>query len=179
MPATTPNSGAGYRPPAFALYEARFPDPGGDVVRWIHGWNGLVGAPATDVTLGARAPAGHALVTSASWASESVARIAALMAANGLDQPPMFSSASRLVEAALSESEWAPGTPVVDDRPVAVTTRALSTATVAYASGFAAAWRSEIAIRRVLRGQTRRYAADPFEPHPLDELAAQRADATP
>jgi hypothetical protein len=151
------------------------------VDRWIHGWNGLVGEPPTDVTLGAKAPVGRALVTSGSWTSESDARILALMAANALEGASVLSSAERLVETALRDSEWSPATLVVDALPIAVVTRRFFSATVAYpvdfASGFVAAWRGDVVIRRLLAAGAGDYAVDPFAAHALDELDRQLTES--
>lgn len=177
MPADTPRSGAEYQPPSFPLFQARFVDQDARATRWIHGWNGLIGTPAADVTLGAKAPGRRALVTSALWAWESDARISALMAANSLDEPSPLSSAERLVHVALRETEWTAATLVVDGHRATVMTGTFFTVQVAYSredtACFAAAWRGDIAVDRVDRTTTSEYPVDPFTPHSTSELAAQ------
>ncbi|WP_141396644.1 hypothetical protein [Microbacterium gorillae] len=172
-----------YQPPAFPLFEGRFADSDvGPVNRWIHGWNGQIGFPPTDVTLGVDTGDGRALVTSClPWNVESDPRIFAFMAANVLDGSARLSSAVELLDTALRDSEWARGTLLLDGQPIAVMRGAFHTASVAYslADGVhvTVAWRGDVSLARIGAEELRRYPADPLLPHSYDDLIAQQFEA--
>lgn len=171
---STPSNAVVYRPPALTVFEADAIDAGGEVIRWLQGWNGPVGESAIDVTLGMAASAGRALVTSSKWKSEFDSRIAAGIIAAHLDGPPPGIGAAHPVEEALDDSVWGISSLMVDDRKTPVRSGALFGVKVAYTigrgSGFAAAWFGEIKIRRVGRHSALGYATNPLAPHSYRDL---------
>lgn len=177
MPAATQSDSAAYQPPAFDLFEAHVFDDREDITRWLHGWNGLVGALTGDVTLGLSAPDARALVTSSDWASEWDARIAAGMIAAQLDGLPQGVDAAGIIRAALDNAVWQPSSLAVDGHAVPVLRATLFGRAVAHTSevgtGFAVAWRGDVTIRRVLPGGTGEYTADPLIAHSYEDLEKQ------
>lgn len=171
---STPSNAIVYQPPAFRVYEADAIDAGGEVNRWLQGWNGPVGESAIDVTLGMAAPAVRALVTSSEWESEFHSRVAAGIIAAHLAGPPPDIDVARPVDEALDDSVWGLSSLMVDDRKTAVRSGALFGVKVAYTvergSGFAAAWCGEIKIRRVVAHTARGYTTDPLTPHSYRDL---------
>ena len=178
VPGATQSNSAAYQPPAFDLFEARVSDASEDITRWLHGWNGLVGALPGDVTLGLSTPDARALVTSSEWASEWDARIAAGMIAAQLDGLPQGVDAAGIIRAALDSAVWQPSSLAVDGHAVPVLRATLFGRAVAHTSevgtGFAVAWRGgDVTIRRVLPGGTGEYTADPLIAHSYEDLEKQ------
>lgn len=171
---STPSNTVVYQPPAFRVYEADAIDAGGEVARWLQGWNGPVGESAIDVTLGMAAHAVRALVTSSEWKSEFDSRIAAGIIAAHLDGPPPGIDAAHRIDEALDDSVWGLSSLMVDDRKTPVRSGALFGVKVAYTiergSGFAAAWRGEMKIGRVVPHTSRGYATNPLTPHSYRDL---------
>lgn len=164
----------GYHPPAFPLYEAVFGE--GGVRRWLGGWNGLVTAPATDVTLAARTERGAALVTSARWneVTEARARAALLLPAFRVFAPS--TPIVEILRIADDDSWWEATTLIVDGRPSPAETAVVGGVTLTCCVDrsadvhVAVAATGAVGVRRLIEGRNDAYPADPFVAHAYADL---------
>ena len=172
----------GYHPPAFPLFEAVFPGEAWEPRRWLHGWNGLVTAPATDVTLAARGERTAAVVTSSPWAEVADARASGFLKLSVFRVPELPGSTAQLVRLAEDDGRWDAGTLDVDGRALPALTTTLGRVTVVccveptVGVGAVVAAVGAVALRRLVPARRSAYPADPFVAHryadlpPVDDL---------
>ncbi|WP_394685912.1 hypothetical protein [uncultured Microbacterium sp.] len=171
----------GYHPPAFPLYEAVFGEE--EVRRWLGGWNGLVTAPATDVTLAARTERGAALVTSARWKEVAEARAAGALLLSAFRVFAPTTPVVEILRIADDDSRWEAATLIVDGRPSPAETAVVGGVTLTCCVDrpadvhVAVAATGAVGVRRVIAGRNDAYPADPFVAHayadlpPVDDIA--------